>query len=343
MAQAARTKKKANVALQGGGSHGAVVWGALDALLADDRIEFEAISGASAGAVNAVALAAGLLNGGPEGAREALERVWRAVSKKGAPFGPATRHYPGAAFGAAFSHAFLESVTRTWSPYQFNPFDINPLRDILAKEIDFEAIRNSATPRLHVAATNVHTGRVRIFGNAEMDVDTISASTCLPMLFKAVEIDGEPYWDGGYMGNPVLFPFFYASQSSDIIIVHVNPIERKETPTTAAAIAERVNEITFNSSLLRELRAIDFVRRLIEDGMLKEDAQKRLRKIRIHSIRSDKGAMRFGAATKYDVDWGFLNELKQEGAKAAREFLDDHFDAIGVRASVDIRKMFEGK
>jgi NTE family protein len=335
--------KKVNVALQGGGSHGAVVWGALDALLADGRLEFEAVSGASAGSVNAAALASGLLNGGAEGARESLERVWRAVSDKGAPFGPVIRNYPGSAFGAALAHAWFDAVTRAFSPYQFNPFDINPLRDLLEEEIDFKAISKSVSPRLFVAATNVRTGRVKIFENAEITVDAVCASACLPMIFKAVEIDGEHYWDGGYMGNPVLYPFFYQSASSDIIIVHVNPIERDETPTSAEAIVERVNEITFNSSLLRELRAIDFVRRLIEEGMLKEDAKMRLRNIRVHSVRSDKGAMRFGAATKYDVDWGFLNELKEEGAKAAREFLDAHFDAVGVRSSVDIRKMFEGE
>jgi len=331
------------MALQGGGAHGAAVWGALDAVLADGRIDIEAISGASAGAVNAIALASGLHRGGKEGAREKLEQMWRTISAKGGIFSPVRRSYPSDAFGAALSYAFFDAMTRAFSPYQLNPFNLNPLREALAEVIDFEAFRPCIAPRLYLAATNVRTGRARIFTNGETTIDAVCASACLPHIFKAVEIDGDAYWDGGYMGNPVLYPFFYESRSSDIVIVHINPIERDDVPATATAIMDRINEITFNSSLLRELRAIDFVRRLIEQGMLTEDARMRLRNIRIHSIRTDEALARRPASSKYDVDWGYISELKAEGARVGADWIKATFPLIGVAPSVDIRKMFEGE
>ena len=292
--------------------------------------------------MNAIALASGLHQGGNEGARERLAHLWREISSKGEIFNPIRRSYSRDSFGAALSYAWFDAMTRAFSPYQLNPFNLNPLRDALNEVIDFESFRQCISPRLYLAATNVRTGRAHIFTNNEASVDAVCASACLPHIFKAVEIGGEAYWDGGYMGNPVLYPFFYESKSSDIVIVHINPIERDEVPATSTAIMDRINEITFNSSLLRELRAIDFVRRLIEQGMLQEDARMRLRNIRIHSIRTDEALVRRPASSKYDVDWGYITELKAEGERVGKAWIDETFARVGSESSVNIRKMFEG-
>ncbi|MHA7872080.1 MAG: patatin-like phospholipase family protein, partial [Hyphococcus sp.] len=226
------------------------------------------------------------------------------------------------------------------SPYQLNPFDINPLRDILNNVIDFESLRHCQVTKLFVSATNVRSGKVHVFETKEISTDVVCASTCLPFLFKAVEIDGEHYWDGGYMGNPVLFPFFYEADSSDIVIVHVNPIERDEVPKTAPEIMNRVNEISFNSSLMRELRAISFVHKLLDDGWLKEDYRDRLRDIRIHSIRSDIAMKDYDVSSKFRTDWTFLAGLKEKGRAIAEQWLEDNFASIGERSSVDLQAMF---
>lgn len=337
--------KKINLAFQGGGSHGAVTWGVADRLLEDDRIEIDSISGSSAGAVNATALAYGLHQGGCEGARETLDNLWKQISEAGERYSPVKANPFPLAMGAtdlvnAFSYQMFETVTRALSPYQFNPFDINPLRDILSTCIDFESLRNCDKTKLFVAATNVRSGRVHVFETGEMSIDVVSASTCLPFLFKAVEIEGEHYWDGGYMGNPVLFPFFYEAGTSDIVIVHVNPIEREDVPTTPAEITNRVNEISFNSSLLRELRAINFVQKLLDDGWIKDEYRDRLRNIRVHSIRSDQALMDYDISTKFRTDWTFLSGLKEKGRAIADAWLSENFDQIEKSSSVNLREMF---
>ena len=337
--------KTINLAFQGGGAHGAITWGVADRLLEDPRIAIDAISGCSAGAVNAVAVAYGLFKDGNNGARETLENVWRRVSKSGASYNPMRSQYPQMFPGAeklfgSFAFQAFDMMTRTFSPYQYNPFDINPLREVLDDCIDFEALRTCKTTKLFIAATNVRSGKVHVFECAEVSNDVVRASACLPYLFKAVEIDGEHYWDGGYMGNPVLFPFFYDSDSTDIVIVHVNPIERETVPTTAPDIMNRVNEISFNSSLLRELRAISFVHKLLDDGWLKDEYRDRLRDIRIHSIRSDTAMADYDIASKFRTDWDFLTELKEEGRKIADAWLAANFDRIGEQSSVNLREMF---
>ncbi len=339
--------KKVNLALQGGGAHGAVSWGVADKILEDPRIDVAAISGASAGAVNAVALAYGLHKGGADGARETLEKLWRAVSDAGEIYSPVRGNPFALFFGGtdvvnALSYQVFDAITRTFSPYQLNPFDFNPLKDVLNRCIDFESLRQCRKTQLFVAATNVRNGKVHVFETKDVSVDAICASTCLPFLFKAVEIDGEHYWDGGYMGNPVLYPFFYDAPSSDIVIVHVNPLERDETPTTAPEIMNRVNEISFNSSLLRELRAISFVHRLLDDGWLKDEYRDRLRDIRIHSVRSDKALVDYDISSKFRTDWPFLTELRDKGRAIATTWIDRNYDKIGVESSVDLRAMFDG-
>ena len=338
--------KKINLAFQGGGAHGAVTWGVADRLLEDDRIEIDAISGASAGAVNATALAYGLHKGGCEGAREVLEALWRRVSEAGKYYSPvhAGPLLPDKTVDAfsKLSYQMFDAMTRTLSPYQFNPFDINPLRDILDHCIDFKSLRDCEVTRLFVAATNVRSGKVKVFETNEMSTEIVCASACLPYLYKAVEINGEHYWDGGYMGNPVLYPFFYEADANDIIIVHVNPIEREEVPTSPSAIMNRVNEISFNSSLLRELRAISFVHKLLDDGWIKDEYRDRLRDIRIHSIRSDLALVDYDISSKFRTDWGFLTDLRDKGRAIADEWLAENFDDIGERSSVNLRQMFDG-
>lgn len=339
--------KPLNLALQGGGSHGAITWGVLDRLLEEDTIAVDSISGASAGAVNAVALAYGLYLDGNKGARETLNTLWRTISEVGAIYSP-VRQTPFEQFWQGFNlddsitYRMFDNFTRTLSPYQFNPFNIDPLRDILSKCIDFERLKSCANIRLYLSATNVRTGKVQVFTTADVSVDVISASTCLPFLFKAVEINGEHYWDGGYMGNPVLYPFFYESDANDVLIVHVNPLERGDIPTSAPEIANRVNEISFNSSLLRELRAISFVHKLLDDGWIKDEYRDHLTNVRIHSIRSDASLTDLSVASKFNVDWQFLTNLKQRGRDVADQWLTENYQHIGTRSSVDLREMFSG-
>lgn len=345
MAKSKSNPKRVNLALQGGGAHGAVSWGVADRLLEDERIEVDAISGSSAGAVNAAALAYGLHKGGREGARETLETLWRKVSDAGKLYSPVKANPFPMPFGGTdlinkFTYQMFDVVTRAFSPYQLNPFDVNPLRDILEHCIDFESLRTCKNTKLFLSATNVRSGKVHVFETKDVSADAVCASTCLPFLFKAVEIDGEEYWDGGYMGNPVLFPFFYDADTSDVIIVHVNPIERDRAPTDASEIMNRVNEISFNSSLLRELRAISFVHKLLDDGWLKDEYRDKLRNIRIHSVRSDLALTDYDISSKFRTDWKFLTELRDKGRDIAGAWLDENFDAVGNHSSVNLREMF---
>lgn len=343
----AATGKNINLALQGGGAHGAISWGVIDRLLEDDRIRICAISGASAGAVNAVALAYGLHQDGAEGGRRMLDALWREISDAGKFYSPVRRTPLDMALGAynldnSLSYLAFDAFTRTLSPYQFNPFDLNPLRDILEKLIDFDGLRACEATDLYLSATNVRTGKVHVFRTADASLDAVMASTCLPFLFKAVEIDGEHYWDGGYMGNPVLFPFFYESESSDVVIVHVNPLDRPDLPHTASQIMNRINEISFNASLLRELRAVGFVHKLLDDGWLKDEYRDRLRDIRIHSIRSDEALVDLSIASKFNVEWAFLTELKQRGRAIADAWLAENYEHIGKESSVNLRALYDG-
>ncbi|MGA2551045.1 MAG: patatin-like phospholipase family protein [Burkholderiaceae bacterium] len=337
----ARAPKSINLALQGGGAHGAFTWGVLDALLDDGRIDFEGISATSAGSLNAVVLAHGLREGKADRAREALHDFWRSVAEAARPslvFGP---WFASWMRDVPLAHSPLywafETMTRALSPYQFNPLAINPLRGLIEAAVDFEQLRAQTAAQLYLCATNVETGKIRLFERSEVSVDAVLASACLPQLFQAVEIDGQYFWDGGYMGNPAIFPLIYDCQSADVLIVHVNPIVRQGLPKTASDIANRVNEISFNSSLMREMRAIAFVTHLIESGKIGEDEMKLMR---IHSIRADALMARYGVASKSDPEWGFLCELRDAGRTEAQAWVERHFDAIGKHSTVDIRVEF---
>ena len=332
--------KQINLALQGGGAHGAFTWGVLDRLLEGEHLEFEGVSGTSAGAVNATLLAHGLLNGGREGARKSLSAFWEKASRAGSVWSPLPSLpkslIPGGEMIAAATYATFDAMTRTFSPYELNPFDINPLRQILEDCVDFEALRSHEAIKLFLSATNVRTGRVKVFDSHEVSLDVVMASACLPFLYKAVEIDGEHYWDGGYMGNPALFPFFYVCKSRDVLIVHINPMERDDLPMSAPDIMNRINEISFNGSLISELRAINFVGRLIDEGWLKDEFKDRLKRILVHSIRSDDSLEDLSVSSKFNVDWVFLTDLRDRGRQEAETWLAQNQRHIGHKSTVDL-------
>ena len=332
-------KKKINLALQGGGSHGAFTWGVLDAILEDGRLDVEAITGTSAGAMNAVVFAEGYCNGGRVGARHQLEAFWSALSAHDGLFASQQQlvfEKMARPFGFEGSPAYwwLDFVTHYASPYEFNPLDINPLRDLLTRVIDFEKVRACQELKLFVAATNVRSGKIRIFKREELGPEHVLASACLPFIFQAVEIDGVPYWDGGYSGNPALFPLFYETACPDIVIVQINPIERDETPRSARDIQNRVNEISFNSTLIHELRAVEFVQRLVDEGKVSRDAYMRTF---VHRIDGAAPLKAFSAASKFDASWDSLIALRDIGRAAAKTWLDKHYDDIGVCNSFDIK------
>ncbi|MRG54947.1 patatin-like phospholipase family protein [Phyllobacterium sp. SYP-B3895] len=331
------TTKAINIALQGGGSHGAFTWGVLDRILEDGRLTIEGVSGTSAGAMNAVALADGWAHNGAEGARAKLHDFWRAVGRTG-QFSPVQRSPWDRFFGNwsienGFGFNLFEQISRVFSPYEFNPFNLNPLRDVIEKEIDFDRVKACPKLKLFISATNVETGRLRVFSQSELNADVVMASACLPYIFQAVEIDGEPYWDGGYGGNPALYPFFYSSESEDVLLVQINPIERRGTPKTAREISERIDEITFNAALLREFRSIAFVNSLIDAGRLQHGDY---RHIRMHRIDADEALAGLSSSSKINAEWAFLEYLRDLGRAAAEDWLDEHSDAVGEHATLDL-------
>ncbi len=336
-------EKTVSLALQGGGAHGAFTWGVLDALLEDGRLKIEAVSGASAGAMNAVVMAEGYLMGGVEGARAQLETFWRRVSVNGA-LSENQRSLLGKMFGfwGADAPALLwtDLVTRVASPYDLNPLNINTLRSTLDDLIDFSKVRACEGVKLFVSATNVHTGKIEVFENGQLTVDHLMASACLPTVFQAVEIDGVPYWDGGYTGNPALFPLFYNTITDDILLVQINPIVRKATPRTAREIQDRLTEISFNAPLLAELRAVDFVARLIDEGKLSRDEYKR---VLMHRIDADKALAKVSASTRLNADWSFFQALRDAGRRAAKAWLKANYEFIGRQSSIDIRHTLTAK
>ena len=334
--------KPVALALQGGGMHGAFTWGVLDRLLEDGRLLIEGVSATSAGAMNGTVLAYGLMQGGSEGARRALHDFWQAIAHSAQRFNP-LRWLPwfkgSHTLGLNHSplYAMADITLRLLSPYQFNPGNANPLRDVLLGQVDFAALRAHCPIRLYLCATNIETSRIRIFAQEELSVDAVLASACVPTLFQAVSIDGQHYWDGGYVGNPAIFPLIYHCETHDVVIVHINPIVRRGVPTTAAEILNRVNEVSFNSSLMREMRAIGFVTTLIQQGKIDRNEMKEMW---IHSIRSDETMATLGVSTKYNADWDFLCTLRDQGRQAATLWLERNYDCVGQRSSVDITGEF---
>lgn len=339
--------KKINLALQGGGAHGAFTWGVLDQILQDDRIEIAAMSGTSAGALNAAALKAGIVRGGCKGARETLDQLWTkiggahgdSIAQWISPFGASN---VSRAIETSVPYAMGEAMLRMVSPYGYGAFYKNPMTDILA-ELDFDSICSDRGPALFINATRVRNGKLRIFKAEEINADVIMASACLPTVFKAVEMfdtetgQNEAFWDGGYTGNPALFPLFDEKLPHDIVVININPLERDELPTTPQQIQNRLNEISFNTSLLREMRAIDFAQRLLETGTVPPDG---LAQVYMHMIADDALMNKLSVATKAVPNPYIIKTLKEAGQAAAVQFLDAHFDDLNERSSLNLREMF---
>jgi NTE family protein len=324
-----------DLALQGGGSHGAFTWGVLDRLLEEPWLQIAAISGTSAGAMNAAVLAHGWVHGSAAGARAALDGFWQRVAQAAA-FSPLQRSFLDRLMGrwtldTSPTYLAMEMMARVFSPYDLNPLGLNPLRTILAECVDFDHLTDSPI-KLFITATNVHTGRGRIFRNAEITPDVLLASACLPTMFHAVEIDGESYWDGGYSGNPTITPLVRETDAHDTILVQINPRERPDIPRTPNEILNRVNEISFNSPLMKELRMIALLRQVADPG---HGEGARWAGMRTHRIMTDELA-EFGASSKFNAEWDFLAMLKAEGRRSAEAFLTAHAEDIGTRSTIDI-------
>ena len=350
-----------NLALQGGGSHGAFTWGVLDALLEDGRIALEGISGTSAGAMNAVALAHGFaqFEGKPradrlDAARQALDSFWNGIVELGAlssSFSKSMSKIQQAPFGMLFgfmggglqsSSFWTEAMTRYWSsalsPYQSNPFDINPLKDFLEKQVDFERLAQATgpdTPQVFVVATRVSSGKAEVFCGKRLTASSVMASACLPTVFQAVEIDGDHFWDGGYSGNPAIHPLIYRCQSRDIVLVQINPIQRGALPTRPKEIMDRMTEITFNAALIAEMRAIDFVKRLLAEGKL--DAAQ-YKDVLMHRIDGGEALEKFTARSKSSTDKALIHSLRDLGRVCGKDWLDRRFSALGVKSTVNIAR-----
>jgi NTE family protein len=334
-----------DLALQGGGSHGAFTWGVIEHVIGEPSLRVESVSGTSAGAMNAVVLAYGHSVGGPAGARAALEAFWRRVSEA-ARFSP-IRRTPFDVMAGKWAldgspgYIFYDIFSRLFSPYQFNPLNANPLRDILEASVDFRRLKDCPIG-IFINATNVRTGLPRVFRNSELSADVILASACLPLMHQAIEIDGDPYWDGGFSGNPLLTPLIHGSRARDIVLVQINPIERPGTPRTAREIVNRVNEISFNSSLKKELRGIAIFQRLFAAAKITTDAPwvEQWSNVRLHRIATPK-MVELGASSKLNAEWDFLSMLRQEGQRCAERFLAEHGADLGKRSTYDVDSLLD--
>lgn len=330
-----------NLALQGGGAHGAFTWGVLDRLLEVKELTIEAISGTSAGAMNGAVLVNGYCTGGRDQAKEKLHDFWQRIAEASA-FNLLQKHpIAGALTGWNLddtpAYYLMDAFSRFVSPYDANPLDINPLKTVLEQTLDIDALHACTSIKLFVTATHVESGQPRSFGCADMSIDVLLASSCLPQLFQAVEIDGEHYWDGGYMGNPAIWPLIYQCGSEDIILIQINPIQREGVPKQSVEIVNRLNEITFNASLIAEMRAIDFVQRLIHSGKLKDNGYK---DINMHLISSSEAMHDLNASSKLNTDWAFFMHLRDLGRQSAEDWLLAHQGDIGKQSTINIRDEF---
>jgi NTE family protein len=333
--------KRISLALQGGGSHGAFTWGVMHRLMSDPHIYIDGISGTSAGAMNAVVFADGFLKGKRQGAINALAEFWGNIAEICAMPRSFLRSLPGFADSWRVDNdpmfMLADFMSRIWSPTQLNPFDLSPLRDILVELIDFEGLRARPDVKLFVTASNVRTCKSRIFRTPELTAETLLASACLPLVFKAIEIDGEAYWDGGYLGNPAIYPLIHECASSDVVIVQVNPMNRPEIPVSARDILNRINEMTFNASLVREMFGIATISRLVESGQLDDD---RYATVRFHQIGAEAELASFGPLSKMNTERPFLEHLHELGFDAADRWLEKNFEKVGWASTIDVVDTF---
>lgn len=336
-------KKKISIALQGGGAHGAFSWGVLDRILEDGRFEIEGMTGTSAGGMNAVAVAQGLMTGGPQQAREELKNFWKKISESGKKsflnnrgsidklLGNYTMyHSPG--------FMFMDALTRFFSPYELNPLKFDPLKQVIQESFDFEKLRKFKDVKLFLCATHVFSGKLKVFNLENLKIESLLATACLPTLHHAVLVDGEYYWDGGFIGNPVLFPLIYECKSPDIVYIQLNPTNRDKLPSTAREIADRLNEITNNATVSREMRAIKFITQLIDQGLLDE---KKVPKQYIHKIVDEHTFEDLGWSSKLNTEWEFLLHLFEKGRACADKWIKTNYDNIGVKSTALIDEEFK--
>jgi NTE family protein len=335
----AAAHKTVNLALQGGGTHGAFTWGVLDRLLEEERLSFEGITASSAGAVNAVVLADGMAEGGRSGARKALHAFWKKLSEdaSNSVFRPSLIDRMSATQGLDHSpgYVFLEALAYFASPYQLNPFNYNPLKKLFEECVDFERVRRQDAIKLFLSATDVRTAKVKVFNGKELRPEHVLASTCLPLLMQAVEVDGEYYWDGGYSGNPAIFPVVYECETPDIVLVHLTPAERPEIPTSSPAIMNRMQEISFNTALIREMRSVAVRNRRIDEGIMPGG-----KRSFVHVIEAEDIIREFTASSRLNAEWTFLTSLFDQGRARADQWLTNNFDRIGVGSTVDLEEKY---
>jgi NTE family protein len=340
-------KKRINLALQGGGSHGAYTWGAIDRLLEEENLEIVGISGTSAGALNAAVLAYGMETGGKEKAREVLEKFWKKISETAqitSPFKatPLDKMMSPGNLDTNPFYLLFNMMQHVISPYFWDFFNVpvkdhNPLVDILEGTIDFNVLRKTTKTKIFICASNVLSGKIKIFETPEITPKILAASACLPYLFKAVEIDGEYYWDGGYLGNPAIFPLFYSTDCSDILVIEINPINIPSVPRTPAEIIDRMNTLSFNSSLMREMRTINFITKIIERGF---NDGGNLKLSHIHLIEAENTLSRLGVSSKLNVEWDFVKYLFNTGRRVAGRWLDKNYDRINVESTCNIKECY---
>jgi NTE family protein len=338
-------KKTVNLALQGGGAHGAFTWGILDRLLEEPRLDIEGLSGTSAGAINAVVLAHGLIEDGPDGARALLDRFWRQLAAFAhfSPLrpNPVERLTAGWNADGSAGQMLFDLFTRVLSPYQFNPLAMNPLRDLLEDIVDFERLRDQNLIKLYVSATNVRTGKVRIFRTEELTVDVLLASACLPSLHQAVKIGDDHYWDGGFTSNPAILPLVSDCSSADIVVVQVTPVHRPDVPVTAQDIRGRLNHIVFNAPLIRELQSIAWMQDAIKGTKLPGGSfAERLRRVRLHHIDGQDALSPLGSSSAFNPEWEFVSYLRDQGRRRAGDWLHGTFERLGVESTADIAAKF---
>jgi NTE family protein len=332
-------RKVINLALQGGGSHSAFTWGVLDRLLEDERLAFDGITATGAGSINAVVLADGLALGGREAARERLETFWRRMSEivSTSIIAPSFFDKMNPTFGLEHSpgYLFVDFVSRFMSPYQLNPFDLNPLRNLLNEVVDFQRVRQQQTVKLFLSATSVRTGKIAIFRTSEITADHVVASDCVPFRTRAPEIDAEHYWDGGFIGNPAIFPVIYECNARDVLLVQLTPAERTDLPTSARAILNRMEEIVFNAALMREMRVIAMITQMIDDGRLSDT-----KRMFFHLIEAEDITRVLSASSKMNFDWKFLMYLFEMGRARAEGWLTDKFKLVGVETTLDLHTKY---
>ncbi len=332
-------QKTINLALQGGGSHGAFTWGVVDRFLEDERIKFEGITATSAGGVNAVLIADGLAAGGRQGARDLLRVFWKKMSEMTSQsiIAPSFFDKMNPKFGLENSPGYVmtDIISRFMSPYQLNPFDANPMRDLLNEVVNFERLQKQDLVDVFLCATTVRTGKVKIFNKKEITANHVLASACLPFVMRAPEIDGEIYWDGGFMGNPAIFPVIYGCKSCDVVMVHLTPMVRNEFPTDSRSILNRMQEISFNSSLMREMRAIAFVTQLIDEGKMSGG-----KRMFMHLIEAEDVIAELSGSSKMNAEWRFLTHLFNIGRERADAWIAANFDRVGKELTVDIQARY---